>query len=37
MFGTETTTRLFAAALSVVVSAACFAYTIIPASPNLIA
>ncbi len=35
MFGGETTTRFFSAALAVLVSAASFAYAIIPASPNL--
>ena len=33
----ETSSRLFAAAFSVVLSAAFFAYAIIPASPTLIA
>lgn len=37
MFGNETGTRLFAAAFSVFVSAAMFAYAIVPASPNLVA
>lgn len=37
MFTAETTTRLFAAAFSVVLSASFFAYAIIPASPTLIA
>lgn len=37
MFTTETTSRLFAAAFSVVLSAGFFAYAIIPASPTLIA
>ncbi|WP_211277406.1 enoyl-CoA hydratase [Erythrobacter donghaensis] len=37
MFAIETSNRLFAAAFSVVLSAAVFAYAIIPASPNLVA
>ena len=37
MQGNNTATRLFAAAFSVVISAAFFAYAIIPASPGLIA
>jgi len=37
MFVTETSNRLFAAAFSVVLSAAFFAYAIVPASPTLIA
>jgi hypothetical protein len=37
MFAIETSNRLFAAAFSVVLSAAFFAYAIIPASPTLIA
>lgn len=37
MYANETSHRLFAAALSVVVSAAFFAYAIIPASPALMA
>mgnify|MGYP006902217881 FL=1 len=37
MFTIETSNRLFAAAFSVVLSAAFFAYAIVPASPNLIA
>lgn len=36
MFGTDTATRLFAAAFSVIVSSAVFAYAIVPASPNLV-
>jgi hypothetical protein len=37
MFATETSNRLFAAAFSVVLSAAFFAYAIVPASPGLMA
>ena len=37
MLNNETGTRLFAAAFSVVISAAFFAYAIIPASPGLVA
>ncbi|MCR9179257.1 MAG: enoyl-CoA hydratase [Erythrobacteraceae bacterium] len=37
MFAIETANRLFAAAFSVVISAAFFAYAIIPASPGLVA
>jgi len=37
MFATETSNRFFAATLSVVLSAAFFAYAIIPASPTLLA
>ncbi len=37
MFATETSNRFVAAALSVVLSAAFFAYAIIPASPTLLA
>lgn len=37
MFTIETSNRLFAAAFSVVLSAAVFAYAIIPASPTLVA
>ena len=37
MYAIEASNRLFAAAFSVVISAAFFAYAIIPASPNLIA
>ena len=37
MFATETTNRLAAATFSLIISAAFFAYAIIPASPNLIA
>ncbi|WP_199799104.1 enoyl-CoA hydratase [Porphyrobacter sp. YT40] len=37
MFAIETSNRLFAAAFSVVLSVAVFAYAIIPASPNLVA
>jgi len=37
MFAIETSNRLFAAAFSVVLSAAAFAYAIIPASPTLVA
>ncbi|GAA0768396.1 hypothetical protein GCM10009076_28580 [Erythrobacter ramosus] len=37
MFATETSNRLFAAAFSIVMSAAFFAYAIVPASPTLIA
>jgi hypothetical protein len=37
MPGTETSVRLFAAACSVLISAAFFAYAIIPASPALMA
>jgi len=37
MYANETSSRLFAAAFSVVISAAFFAYAIIPASPSLMA
>ncbi|MEL6530331.1 MAG: enoyl-CoA hydratase [Pseudomonadota bacterium] len=37
MFGSDTGIRLASATFSVIVSAAFFAYAIIPASPNLIA
>lgn len=37
MFANSTPDRLFAAAFSVVISAAFFAYAIIPASPGLVA
>ncbi|MEL7445068.1 MAG: enoyl-CoA hydratase [Pseudomonadota bacterium] len=37
MFSNETGTRLFAAAFSLVLSAAVFATTIIPASPGMFA
>ena len=37
MFATETSNRLFAAAFSVVLSSAFFAYAIVPASPGLMA
>jgi hypothetical protein len=37
MFATETSNRIFAAAFSVVLSAAFFAYAIVPASPSLVA
>lgn len=37
MYANETSNRFFAAAFSLVLSAAVFAYAIIPASPNLIA
>lgn len=37
MFAQDFSNRLFAAAFSVVLSAAFFAYAIIPASPNLVA
>lgn len=37
MFATEITNRLFAAAFSVVLSAAFLAYAIVPATPTLIA
>ncbi|MFU7529445.1 enoyl-CoA hydratase [Qipengyuania sp. ASV99] len=37
MFNQDTSTRLFAAAFSVVLSAAFFAYAIIPASPGVMA
>jgi hypothetical protein len=37
MFAIETSNRLFAAAFSVLLSAAAFAYAIVPASPTLIA
>jgi hypothetical protein len=37
MYATNASNRLFAAAFSVVISAAFFAYAIIPASPGLIA
>lgn len=37
MFVTETSNRIAAAAFSLVLSAAFFAYAIIPASPSLVA
>ncbi len=37
MFATETTNRLFAAAFALMLSAASFAYAIIPATPTLVA
>lgn len=37
MYANETSNRLFAAAFSVVLSAAFFAYAIIPATPTFIA
>ncbi len=37
MYANETANRFFAAAFSVVLSAAVFAYAIIPASPSLVA
>lgn len=37
MFATETSNRFVAAAFSVVISAAFFAFAIIPASPTLVA
>jgi hypothetical protein len=37
MFATETSNRLVAAAFSLVLSAAFFAYAIVPASPSLLA
>jgi len=37
MFALETSNRLFAATFSIVISAAFFAYAIIPASPGLVA
>ena len=37
MYANETANRFFAAAFSVVISAAFFAYAIIPASPSLVA
>lgn len=37
MFAQDFSNRLFAAAFSVVMSAAMFAYAIIPASPSLMA
>lgn len=37
MLAIKTSNRLFAAAFSVVISAAFFAYAIIPASPGLVA
>jgi hypothetical protein len=37
MTAIETSNRLFAAAFSVVLSAAVFAYAIIPATPTLVA
>lgn len=37
MYANETSSRFFAAAFSVVLSAAVFAYVIIPASPSLVA
>lgn len=37
MYAVQSAKRLFAAAFSVVISAAFFAYAIIPASPGLIA
>jgi len=37
MFALETSNRLFAATFLIVISAAFFAYAIIPASPGLVA
>lgn len=37
MYANETSNRFVAAAFSVVISAAFFAYAIIPASPSLVA
>ncbi|MBU7580761.1 MAG: enoyl-CoA hydratase [Porphyrobacter sp.] len=37
MFTAETSNRLFAAAFSLVLTAASFAYAIIPATPTLVA
>lgn len=37
MFTIETSNRFLAATFSVVLSAACFAYAIIPATPTLVA
>ncbi len=37
MYANELSNRMFAAAFSVVISAAFFAYAIIPASPSLVA
>lgn len=37
MTATETSNRLFAAAFSVVLSAAFFAFAIVPATPTLVA
>jgi hypothetical protein len=37
MYALEASNRLFAAAFSIVVSAAFFAYAIVPASPSLVA
>ena len=37
MYAMQTSSRLFAATFSVVLSAAFFAYAIIPATPSLIA
>ncbi len=37
MYATKTNTNLFAAAISVTLSAILFAYAIVPASPALIA
>jgi len=37
MFATETSNRFVAAAFSVVISAAFFAFAIIPASPTMVA
>jgi hypothetical protein len=37
MFAQETSSRLFAAAFSLAISAAFFAFAIIPASPSLVA
>ena len=37
MFTNDTATRLFSAAFSVAISAAFFAYAIVPASPSLMA
>jgi hypothetical protein len=37
MYANEISNRLFAAAFSVVISAAFFAFAIIPASPSLVA
>lgn len=37
MYALEASNRLFAAAFSLAISAAFFAYAIVPASPNLVA
>jgi hypothetical protein len=37
MYAIEASNRLFAAAFSLIISAAFFAYAIVPASPSLVA